>query len=292
MILKYIVKNNNYDSINQLLKVEYKISSRLLSKLIKDKQILLNGQICDTRIKPQIGDIVILKLEYEEDNSNIEPTEINLDIVFEDEGLLVINKPAGIAIHPSIRHYKDSLSNGVKLYFDKIGLKKKIRPVNRLDLDTSGLVIFAKNEYMQESLIKQMKNEIFLKEYICAVDGTFEEKEGIIDLPIARKEDSIIERCVNNCGQEAITCYEVLEEFDDYSIVKCRLKTGRTHQIRVHFAYLGHPLLGDTLYGRSSNIISRQALHCYRLCFMHPITKKMIDLICELPLDIKKLWMK
>ncbi|MBR3249088.1 MAG: RluA family pseudouridine synthase [Clostridia bacterium] len=285
MVLKYIVKNNNYKSFNQLLKTELNISSRLLVKLIKNNKIMLNNNLCDTRITPQLNDKIQIMLDYEENNLNIQPVKMTLDIIYEDEGLLIVNKPSGIAVHPSMRHYNDSLSNGVRFYFDKIGLKKKIRPVNRLDLDTSGLVIFAKNEYIQECLIKQMKNGIFKKEYICIVDGIFKEKSGIINLPIARKEKSIIERCVNESGQEAITYYEVLQENNDNSVVKCILKTGRTHQIRVHMAYIGHPLLGDTLYGKKSNLISRQALHCYKMTFVNPATNKQVELKCDLPND-------
>lgn len=286
MNLNFTVLDNNYKSINQLLKEQFDISSRLMVKLINNKKILLNGNPVDTRVKPRKGDIVEGLLDLEEDNSNIYPSKMELDIVHEDSYILVIDKPAGVAVHPSMRHYKDSLSNGVRYYFDEIGLKKKIRPVNRLDLNTSGLVIFAKNEYIQEALIKQMKDGTFKKEYICLIVGIFEEKIGTINLPIARKEKSIIERCVSSSGQESITHYEVIAEFENYSLVKCELETGRTHQIRVHMAHIGHPLLGDTLYGKKSGLIDRQALHCSRLSFMHPITKEAVVLESELPEDI------
>lgn len=289
MILEYVVKDKSYESINQLIKLEFNISSRLLVKLIKNKKILLNKNPTDTRKQPKLNDIVEVLLDLEEENSNIQPTEMDLDIVYEDEGLLVINKQAGIAVHPSIRHYNDSLSNGIRFYFDKIGLKKKVRPVNRLDLNTSGLVIFAKNEYIQECLIKQMKEGTFKKEYICVVKGKFDEKTGTIDLPIVRKENSIIERCVSNDGQEAITRYEVLEEKEDYSIVRCFLETGRTHQIRVHMAYIGHSILGDTLYGSSSDLIYRQALHCKSMTFINPVNNKTLSISCPIPEDINRL---
>lgn len=289
MNLFFKVGNNKYESINQLLKAEFQISSRLLNNLIKNKKVLLNGLSCDTRIVPQKNDEIVILLDKEEDNSNIEPTNINLDIVYEDAGMLVINKPAGVAIHPSIRHFKDSISNAVKYYYDKIGLKKKIRPVNRLDLNTSGLVVFAKNEYIQECLVKQMNNGDFKKQYICIAEGIFEQKQGTIDLPIARKENSIIERCVSQNGQKSITHYEVIDEHDDYSIIKCILETGRTHQIRVHMSYIEHPLLGDTLYGQKSKEISRQALHCYKLSFINPVTNTKIELKSDLPKDMNTL---
>lgn len=236
----------------------------------------------------QTGDIVEVNLDFEEESENIIPTQMNLNIVFEDDGLLILNKPAGIAVHPSILHYDDSLSNGVKFYFDSIGLKRKIRPVNRLDLNTSGLIVFAKNEYVQECLIQQMNTHIFKKEYIAIVQGHFDKPSGTINLPIARKDNSIIERCVSSNGQEAITNYCVLNEFENYSIVKCSLKTGRTHQIRVHMSAVGHPLLGDTLYGISSHLINRQSLHSYKISFVHPISHKNLEFVCELPDDMQK----
>ena len=288
MKLEYIIENNK-SNINQILQNELSISSRLLYKLIKSQRILLNGNICDTRNHSNVGDTLIVDFNYDEDNSNIVPTKMDLDIIYEDEWLLIVNKPAGVAIHPSILHYSDSLCNGIRFYFDSIGLKKKIRPVNRLDLNTSGLVIFAKCEYIQECLISQMKDNLFKKEYLAICDGIFENKYGTINLPIARKEDSIIERCISDDGQPSITHYEVLKEFGNYSLVRCILETGRTHQIRVHMSAISHPLIGDSLYGSISDLIDRQALHCYKLRFVHPITKNFMDFCGEIPLDLKKL---
>ena len=286
MKLTYQVKTNE-QIINQILQNELQISSRLLYKLIKMQKILLNNKICDTRSITNAGDIITIDFNYEEDNSNIVPTQMNLDIVFEDDWFLIINKPAGIAVHPSILHYSDSLCNGIRFYFDKIGLKKKVRPVNRLDLNTSGLVVFAKCEYIQECLISQMKNNEFKKEYLAVCNGIFEKKSGTINLPIARKENSIIERCISEDGQPSITHYEVLKDFDNYSLVKCSLETGRTHQIRVHMSAIGHPLLGDSLYGSISDLIDRQALHCYNLQFIHPVNNNVLNFYGELPIDFK-----
>ena len=274
MILKYIVKESN-KTINQIIQTEFSLSARLFNKLIKNKRIYLNNTITDTRNVANINDVISIDLNSDEDNSNIVPTKMDLNIVYEDNGLLILDKPAGIPVHPSMLHYTNSLSNGVRFYFDNIELKKKIRPVNRLDLDTSGLIIFAKNEYVQEHLIKQMTNSTFHKEYMCLAEGIFENTTGIIDAPISRKQGSIIERCVDDNGQTAITYYEVIKTFDNYSLVKCVLKTGRTHQIRVHMAHIGHPLVGDTLYGNGkSNLIDRQALHSYKISFIHPVTLK------------------
>lgn len=290
MNIKYIVKENDkYFNINEILDSEFHISSRLKSKLIRNNKIFLNNLSTDTRNLVHIDDVISINLDFEEDNSNIIPKKMNLNIIYEDKWLLIINKPSGIAVHPSILHYEDSLCNGIRYYFDKILLKKKIRPVNRLDIYTSGLVIFAKCEYIQDCLINQMASGVLTKQYIAIVNGILEKKQDIINLPISRKDDSIIERCINKNGQKAITHYKVLKEYGSYSLVECLLETGRTHQIRVHFSAIGHPLLSDTLYGTSSNLISRQALHSYKIKFLHPIKKELITLYCPIPDDIGKL---
>lgn len=286
MELKYLKTNNKYNTVRQVLSQEFKISSRLTLKLKKANQILLNDipTFLDNHIK--LNDIVCIKLDFVEDNSNVVPTKMNLHILFEDDAILVIDKPAGIPIHPSMDHYSDSLSNGVRFYFDSIGLKRKIRPVNRLDRNTSGIVIFAKNEYIQECLINQMKNNDFKKEYIALCVGHFDTASGTLNFPITRKPNSIIERQVDKNGQSAVTQYNVISEKNGITKLQINLLTGRTHQIRVHMAYIGHPLLGDDLYGTSSPLINRQALHACKVTFIHPLTKKIITIKSELPKDM------
>ena len=302
MVLKYIVNKNDISkTINEIVFQKFDLSNRLFAKLIRNKKIFVNDINIDTRFKVKENDIITIDLNYDEESSNIVSKKMDLNIVYEDEGMLIINKPSGIAIHPSIRHYEDSIASGVKYYFESIGIHKKIRPVNRLDLNTSGLVIFAKNEYIQENLIKQMQTKTFIKEYFAIVTGILEKKKDIIDKPIARKQGSIIERCVSETGQRAITEYEVIREVgnnskivieaginceaksevEKYSLVKCKLLTGRTHQIRVHFAYIGHPLVGDSLYGEKSDLIEGQALHCYKLKILHPITLEMLEITSD-----------
>lgn len=245
MKLTYIVEDLEAgNSINHILTTKLNISARLLSKLIKSKKIFVNEGFCNTRNIVNSGDRITLDFNLPEKNNNIVATPMPLDIIYEDAWFLVINKPANMPIHPSRLHYADSLSNGVKAYFDSISLPKKIRPVNRLDLDTSGLVIFAKCEYIQECFIQQMKENTFKKEYLCLVEGRLKNKIGTISLPIARKNGSIIERCIDEKhGKPSLTDYEVLQELESFSLVKCQLQTGRTHQIRVHMAALGNPLL-------------------------------------------------
>lgn len=302
-LIYQVTSKTPYQTVKEVLKIEFSISDRLLLKLKKLQKIMLNGMVVYVHHPIQTGDIIECDLEYKEDNSNIVPTSLPLSILYEDKGYLVVDKPSGITVHPSCDHYEDSLSNRVRSYFDQICLEKKIRPVNRLDKDTSGLVIFAKNEYIQECLVRQMQSKEYIKKYIAIVNGYLEKKQGTINAPISRKEHSIIERCVNFNGETAITHYQVfkqeqiekllqsktLNKTDNFDIVECTLETGRTHQIRVHMAYLGHPLLGDTLYGSSSPLISRQALHCYYMRFIHPITKQEVQYFSKIPQDIQEI---
>ena len=279
MDLNYIVKNEI--NIRQVLREHFGISNRLLLKLKQNKKIYLNNSnniYLDMNIKE--NDLIKIILDFDENNSNIVPKKMNLKILYEDDSLLIIDKPPHMPVHPSLNHYENSLSNGVKYYFDSINLHRLIRLINRLDKDTSGIVMFAKNEYIQSRLTN------YTKEYIAIVVGALEGK-GIIDKPIKRKTDSIIERCIDESGEKAITEYEVLKNFningEDLTEVKCLLHTGKTHQIRVHMASINHPILGDTLYGKPSNLIDRQALHAYKIKFIHPITKKEIEVVSPIP---------
>lgn len=290
MKLEYVVNEfTKYENVKQLLKEEFLMSDRLIVKLKNSKQIYLNNEPTFVNQKLKIGDKILVDLDFEETSDNIVPTKIDLDILYEDDGILIVNKPPFMPVHPSMDHFEDSLSNGIKYYFNSIRLKRKIRPVNRLDKNTSGIVIFAKNEYIQECLIKQMKSGSFKKEYLALVNGIIDKEIQVIDAPIARKNDSIIERCVSENGNRAITEIELLKTFDNYSLVKCNLRTGRTHQIRIHLSYIGHPILGDDLYGKKSEFIGRQALHAYMVSFIHPLTKKLFKIDAELPKDISDL---
>ena len=290
MNLKYVVKKeDHFDNVKGVLKTKFEISDRLLLKLKKNNLIFLNNSVVNIKAPVNSNDIVEISLDYDEDNTNIVPTKMDLKIIFEDDWLLILNKPAGYPIHPSMQHFEDSISNGVKYYFNSIGLNKKIRPVNRLDKDTSGIVIFAKNEYIQECLVRQMRDNIFIKEYIAVCKGKFESLSGTITAPISRKDGSIIERCVAEDGEYAITHYDVIKSNSELSEVHLILETGRTHQIRVHMAYIDHSIVGDTLYGCTSNLIDRQALHSSRVEFFHPITHEKIEFIAPLYEDMDNL---
>ena len=206
MELKYVVKREE-DDIRRILAEELKISKYQMKK-VNEKNILVNGKSQKLYLKVHKNDIISVNLGYDEDNSNIVPNKnIKLDILYEDEWLIIVNKPKFMPVHPTMRHYEDSLSNGIKYYYDQIGLHKKIRPVNRLDKNTSGIVMFAKSEYIQSRLKK------YKKEYLAIVEGKLE-GSGTINKKIARKEGSIIERCIDDGGQEAITHYEAIRTYE------------------------------------------------------------------------------
>lgn len=289
MKLTYIVTDSD-ESIKQILKNKFNMSDRFILKLKSSNSIYINGVPVFINYKIQVNDILTIIENSKEDSSNIVPnSNIKLNILYEDDFLLIVDKPSNLPVHPSILHYEDSLSNAVKYHFDKIDLYKKIRPVNRLDKDTSGIVIFAKNEYIQECLVKQMKQNVFKKKYLAVLSGILEKDSGTISAPIARKNDSIIEREIREDGDLAISHFKVLERFNNMTLVEYTLETGRTHQLRVHSKYIGHPIVGDSLYGLQSPLISRQALHAYEVSFVHPINKEKMLIHSDLPDDIKKL---
>ncbi len=283
MVLTHIVeKHEANQKISELLRKKFNISSRLLTKLKMNQKILVNNSPVFSSHIILENDQITVKIDFDEDDFIISE-KIDLNILYEDEYLLAVNKPAGMVVHPSSYHPNNTLANGVKYYLNN---NKKIRPVNRLDRDTSGIVIFAKNEYIQEL----MKNDNSMqKEYLTIVTGILLNKKGTINKPIARKEGSIMERIVDENGQIAITHYVVLDESieKNLSLVHVTLETGRTHQIRVHFAYLGNSILGDTLYGTETNLINRQSLHAWKLSFTHPITKEKIQILADIPNDMK-----
>ena len=288
MKLSYTVKqNDSYINVLDVLKNEFLLSARLITKLKQSNNIFFNEEITYTKKLVCANDVVSVLIDFVEDNSNIVATNIPLDIIYEDEYLLAINKPANMPVHPSMLHYEETLSNAVKYYFDTLNVKRKRRIVNRLDKDTSGIVIFAKNEYIQECLIKQMKTKELKKEYLAVVTGYLQKKSDTLCFPISRKEGSIIERTVNPNGDIAITHYNILKEQNNLSLVHVFLETGRTHQIRVHFSHINHPILGDTLYGTPSPLINRQALHSYKITLLHPISKQILTLEAPIPNDMK-----
>lgn len=233
------------------------------------------------------GDLLEITLEEEQPSENIIPVCLPLHIIYEDEDLMVIDKPADMPVHPSIGNYENTLANAVAYYYKKQGETFIFRCINRLDRDTTGLLIIAKHALSASILSKQMKAREIRRTYLAVCKGQLPAEVGIINAPIARKADSAIERCVDfSNGESAVTHYRVRYYQNGYSLVELHLETGRTHQIRIHMQYLGNPLPGDYLYCPDYSKISRTALHSYRLSFCHPITGKRMDFYAPLPTDM------
>lgn len=263
------------------------ISGRLFRRLYKKKHIYLNGKFVRKSTELKKGDKVTIYMEDEE--NNIAPEKMELDIVYENHDLLVINKQADIVVHPTKSHQENTLSNGIAYYFKKNGIYKKIRFVNRLDMDTTGLLIVAKNPYAHQQVAIQLEENTVDKKYFALVEGVVEKDEDTIDLPIGREEEASIRKVVTKKGQKALTAYRVIERFKDASLVEVQIFTGRSHQIRVHMNHIGHPIIGDSLYNKESPYIKRQALHSYYLKAKQPRTHNDIEFIAPLPRDMEQL---
>lgn len=272
-------------------------SQPILIRLKKTQEgILLNGVWCYVNTVMHPGDILTVRIQDHDGSAGIPATEISDEsfmsmVTYEDEDILVINKPAGLPVHPSLGHYEDTLANYCAWHYDN---QLVFRCVNRLDRDTSGLVLIAKNMLSAAGLSLQQQARQIHRTYLAVVEGIIPES-GTIDLPIARKEDSIIERCVDTLqGEHAITHYQRLSTVSldgcEYSLVQIQLETGRTHQIRVHMKAIGHPLPGDFLYNPNYKHIKRQALHSYRLEFIHPISGKALSFTQNIPTDFASLF--
>jgi len=280
-------------SVKAFLK-QHGYSTRSLIELKKiPESILVNQKPIYINHPLQKGDILTINIQENHSSEKIVPVELPLDIVYEDEDLLVINKPAGMPIHPSMNHYENSLANALAWYFSKQGTDFVFRCVNRLDKDTSGLTVVAKHYVSAGILSDMISNKThsgFTREYLAIVRGSLQPPTGTICAPIARKEGSIMERQIDwERGEHAITHYQVINEKNGHSLVSLTLDTGRTHQIRVHMKYLGFPLIGDYLYHPDMEQISRQALHSHRVCFTHPITGAKLDFSAPLPEDMAQI---
>ena len=288
-----INETENGFPINKYLKKKG-FSSRSLVELKKiPESVLVNGVWRHMNFPLQTGDILTIQIQEEHSSEKIPPVELPLDIVYEDEDLLVINKPAGMPIHPSMNHYENSLANGLAWYFAAQNKPFVFRCVNRLDKDTSGLTVVAKH-FLSAGMLSAMvaaKDQptfAFTREYLALVRGNVTPPSGTISAPIARKPGSVIEREINfETGEHAVTHYRTLEYKNGHSLISLQLETGRTHQIRVHMKYLGFPLIGDYLYHPDTEWISRQALHSHRISFLHPITGEKMEFTASLPDDMR-----
>ncbi|MCI8320181.1 MAG: RluA family pseudouridine synthase [Dorea sp.] len=250
--------------------------------------ILVNGDHRYMRDTLTEGDCLTVHIQETKCSEKIPPVKIPLHIVYEDEDLVVVNKPAGMPIHPSMNNYTHSLANGLAFYYHSQGKPFIFRCCNRLDRDTSGLTVIAKHLVSGSILSSMTRDRQMIREYLAVTKGRLTPKSGTITAPLARKPGTVIERIVDfSCGERAVTHYRLVEYKNGHSLVSLRLETGRTHQIRIHMKYLGYPLIGDYLYNPDMEYINRQALHSYRLSFPHPITGKQMEFRAPLPDDMK-----
>lgn len=275
--------------IRDYLKQYCDLSGRFIRGAGKGNRIKVNGEVVRLNYIVKKGDEVKIKVTKEE-SQNIEPEKMDIDVIYEDMDVIVVNKRPGMVVHPTKSHPTGTLSNGLIYYFREKGEKCIVRLVNRLDMDTSGLVIIAKNQYAHMALSRDMQANKLEKGYLAICHGNSENKKGTINEPIGRPTLDSIKREVMEEGQKSITHYNVIESYNEGELVELKLETGRTHQIRVHLSHLGHPIYGDILYGREEKeFINRQALHAYKLIFPHPKTGEEISLDCEMPEDMKEL---
>ncbi|MHB1393290.1 MAG: RluA family pseudouridine synthase [Clostridia bacterium] len=263
-------------------------SSRQAKKLLKYKKVRINGKTAYRDNRLRSGDLLEIDMS-EEPREEVEAEDIKLSIIYEDEYILAVNKPPYMLVHPTPNHPSGTLLNAVANHFRKQGKEAALRLLNRLDMNTSGIVVIPKSAAVHRTLDERMKDGSIKKYYIAIIQGVIKPEKGIIDEPIGKNEEDPIRRTVASEGQPAVTVYETLSKSKGCSMVRLELLTGRTHQIRVHLSHLGCPIIGDTLYGKESPLIGRQALHASDMELPHPVGNGTIKLHAELPPDIIEL---
>ena len=284
-----IEKKQANQTVREFLQ-QYHLSRKKIHELYMDKSVKLNEEVANFNDVLQIGDQLAIPV-FKEESIDFKPQKMKLDIVYEDDHLLIINKPAGLMVHPDQKDGMNTLVNAVAYYYQENQIHHRIRYIHRLDTDTSGGMIFAKH-YLAHSLMDYWLSEKKIKRwYLALVSGRLQWKKGKINAPIGKDRHHGARRRVAKNGDEAVTLYQLKQQFKNYALVELELKTGRTHQIRVHMSYLGHPLLGDVLYGGPAKFgpLKRQALHSSRIEMKHPITQEPLKFEISFPSDMKKL---
>lgn len=281
-------------SIKEILIDELGFSKRAIAALkARPDGILLNGEHATVRAKVNEGDVLIINCEDMESNEEkLVPSSTSPDIIYEDEHIVAVNKPPFMPTHQSQGHFYDTLANSLAYYYIEQGRPFVFRSVNRLDRNTSGVVLVAKSRLAASKLSEQMKRDLIKKTYLAILDGNIEGDLGTIETYIRRAQESIIIReACGECedGKIAITNYRVLARANGLTLVEAEPQTGRTHQLRVHFSHLGAPILGDDLYGSASPLIERHALHARKLNFVHPDSRKVISIQADLPSDMREI---
>lgn len=267
------------------------VSRSQLQKWIEDGNVTVNGETVKPKYKLAVGDLVEVQPEKPQ-KIDLEPENIPLDIVYEDDDVIVVNKPQGMVVHPAPGHPNHTLVNALLYHSPLSTINGEFRPgiVHRIDKDTSGLLMVAKNDLAHRSLAAQLKAKTNEREYVALVHGVIKEERGIIDAPLGRSKKDRKKQAVVEDGRHAVTHFKVLERFKHYTLVSCRLETGRTHQIRVHMKYIGHPLAGDPLYGPRKTLPGNgQYLHARLLGFKHPRTGKQMTFTTPLPEYFQKM---
>lgn len=287
---EFIVKDNintlRLDKALSLLDSKY--SRVYFSNLIKNGDVLVNGQKVSPSYKVKTDDKIIVNYVKRDKDKDLEPYDFKLDVVYEDDNVLVINKPKGLVVHPGNGHFNDTLVNALiyaNIKLSSINGVERVGIVHRIDKDTSGLLLICKDDFTHKEIAKQLESHSMHREYIALVDGVIEVNNGKIIGKIGRDKNNRLKMAIDNInGKEAITHFEVIERYKKYTLIRCQLETGRTHQIRVHLSSIHHPLAGDILYGGSNEVYDNgQLLHAYKLTFYHPVLKKEISLECDLP---------
>lgn len=276
--------------VRQVLRNRFRFSRRMFRRLKEAKAVEVNGEKVFLTSRVYKGDWIQIRLPHDTGEGMV-PQPIPVDVLYEDEDLIVLDKQPGVVVHPTKNHPDQTLANGLAHYWRERGEFHLIRPVTRLDKDTSGLIVFAKHAHAHAVLSGQMKKKRYHREYLAVVYGMLEQNEGVIRAPIARSSENSNLRVVSTQGVEAITRYRVVERLKGATLVRVGLETGRTHQIRVHMADLGHPLIGDTMYG-GVPLLERQALHALYLQLIHPRDGSIRSWESPLPSDIHQLLTK
>ena len=274
--------------VDTLLKRHLNLSGTVVRRIkwLEDG-ILVDGVRVNTRFVPRAGQVLSVRLSDPERRSGIVPAPGPLDLIYEDEDLVVLNKAPGVPVHPGPGHFDDTICNFLLYYYDSVGIEADAHPVHRLDRGTSGLLAVAKHAHAQEVLKNQLHTAAFRREYLAVCRGAPSPAAGVVDAPLGPKPGSLVEQMVRPDGKPARTRYETLAVYGGRALLRLELDTGRTHQIRVHLAHLGHPLLGDFLYGAEEpDLIPRPALHSWRLALRHPITGKELLFTAPVPADM------
>ncbi len=281
--MEVIVDEENV-RIDKYLASKTDYSRETITKMLAEEYILVNGKSIKASYKVKVGDVILIKDGFVKEMS-LEATKMDIDIVYEDEYLMVINKDSGVVVHPGAGNSNDTLVNGLLYYNKTLSKGEEFRPgiVHRLDKDTSGLMIVAKDDKAHELLADDFKNKRIHREYIALLDGVFPQKKAIIDAPIGRSKQYFDKMEVCKDGKKAITKLEVIKKYKDYTLVKLVLETGRTHQIRVHLAYIGYPVHNDPVYSNKVCTDFGQFLHSAYLKFKHPITGEVLEFNSKLP---------